>query len=79
MARSCPSLQDGFYPENSVGFEVVRDQVSALWHLIIELYNTRLEETPRSGPGASVQPFKTLKETTAAHWHMPTWFLTCDQ
>lgn len=77
MAVSCPFLQDGFIG-NTVGFEAVRDHISALWCLIMESQDTRLEGTPRSQAGASVQDFKTLKETTAAHWQMPTW-LTCDQ
>lgn len=77
MPVSCPFLQDGFI-KNSIVFEAVRDQISALWHLIIESQDTRLEGTPGSQAGASVQHFKTFWETIAAQCQMPMW-LTCDQ
>lgn len=59
MTTSCTFLQDGFCPKNSVRLEVVRDQISALWHLIIESQDTSLEGTTRSQAGASA----TLQDT----------------
>lgn len=71
MAVSCPFLQGGFI-ENSKGFEAVRDQISALWHLIIELQDTRLEGTPRSQAAANMQQdilghFRKLQLFTGEH------------
>lgn len=74
MAASHPFLQEGFYPENSIGLEVFRALVSALWHINHRIAGWKGPKRSSSSERELVcNPLRHLKKgpkdtSTTAYW-----------